>query len=298
MISLKKISIGLPVFNGEKFINQCLDSLLAQTFQNFELIISDNASTDSTSEICKEYALKDKRIKYIRQEKNNGSVYNFNFVLNHAKFEYFMWAAVDDLWESTFIEKNLNILETNKNFVGSISEIEFYEMSEEHKPLLKDIAFGKSGKFQYTQSILGTYEERIDFLFKFGEPSCFYAIYRTKKLQKSVPKKTFGSWDFAVIVAVLKFGELNTINEILMLRYGGDGYNKMTKTSYIENLKNQNVNILKIIFYYLPFTIWCAQHFGLKIFLKRFGWIIRINYRIERHILLESLDILRCRFKK
>lgn len=302
MSSLKKaqISIGLPVFNGEKFINQCIDSLLSQTFQEFELIISDNASTDLTSDICKEYASKDKRIKYIRHQKNNGSAWNLNFVLNEAKFEYFMWAAHDDLWESTFIEKNITVLEKNKNFVGSISEVEFYEMSKEHKAILIDITLGKAGKFQYTHSILGTYEERIDFLFKFGQPSCIYAIYRTDKLQKSVPKKPFANWDYAVIGAVLKFGELYVIDEILMLRYGGRGYGKISSISYIKNLQNQNVSIFKIIFYYVPFTIWCAKHFGPKIFMKRFGWVIRINYRIERHILLEAIELLRlkCKLKK
>ena len=67
---MKKISIGLPVYNGENHIRKNLDSILAQTFKDFELIISDNASTDSTPAICKEYAKKDKRIRYIKQEKN------------------------------------------------------------------------------------------------------------------------------------------------------------------------------------------------------------------------------------
>lgn len=298
VLKMTKISIGVPVYNGEKFIQRCLDSLLAQTFQEFELIISDNASTDSTPNICKDYALKDKRIRYICHQKNNGSAWNFNFVLNEAKCEYFMWAAADDLWEPTFIEKNISFLENNRNFVGSISEVEFYDMSKEHQPILTDITLGKSGKFQYTHSILGTYEERIDFLFKFGQPSCFYSIYRTDKLQKSVPKKSFANWDYAVLVAVLKFGELHVIDEILMLRYGGRGYQKISSTSYIQNLQKQNVNIFKIIFYYIPFTVWCTKHFGPKIFFKRFGWIIKINYRIERHILLEAIERLKSKLKK
>ena len=66
---MKKVTIGLPVYNGEKFIHKCLDSLLKQTFKNFIIIISDNASTDNTKKICQEYSQKDKRIQYIRQEK-------------------------------------------------------------------------------------------------------------------------------------------------------------------------------------------------------------------------------------
>jgi len=91
-----ELSIGLPVYNGEKFIRKCLDSLLAQTFKNFEIIISDNASTDDTQKICQEYLKKDERIRYIQQEKNIGLLPNFNFVLKQAKNEFFMWIGVDD----------------------------------------------------------------------------------------------------------------------------------------------------------------------------------------------------------
>src|SRR5438132_4412320 len=115
-----KISIGLFVYNGEKFLRKRLDSLLCQTFTNFELIISDNASTDSTSAIYEEYAKKDKRIRYVRQEKNMGAMWNFIFVLQEAKCDYFAWAAVDDLMSPDFLEKNINILESNKNTVGRI----------------------------------------------------------------------------------------------------------------------------------------------------------------------------------
>ncbi|WNC86000.1 glycosyltransferase family 2 protein [Thermosynechococcus sp. QKsg1] len=89
------LSIGMPVYNGAKFIREALDSLLAQTFTDFELIISDNASTDETEAICREYAAKDKRIRYVRQAQNLGAAANFKYVLDEARGEYFMWAAAD-----------------------------------------------------------------------------------------------------------------------------------------------------------------------------------------------------------
>ncbi len=98
-----QVSIGMPVYNGEPFIREALDSLLAQTFTNFELIISDNGSTDATEAICKEYAEKDVRIRYVRQGENRGAVANFWFVLNEAVGEYFMWAAADDRWDHEWI---------------------------------------------------------------------------------------------------------------------------------------------------------------------------------------------------
>ena len=112
------VSIGLPVFNGEKSLRQTLDSLLAQDCCDFELIISDNASTDKTEEICVEYAARDSRIRYVRQINNLGSINNFNFVLQAARGEYFMWAAADDFWATDFIHTLLAGLENNPTAVG------------------------------------------------------------------------------------------------------------------------------------------------------------------------------------
>jgi glycosyltransferase involved in cell wall biosynthesis len=97
------VSIGMPVYNGEPFIRQALDSLLAQDYEHFELIISDNASTDRTQEICLEYAACDRRIRYYRNSENLGALANFNRVLALAKGEYFMWAAHDDLWSPNYV---------------------------------------------------------------------------------------------------------------------------------------------------------------------------------------------------
>ena len=114
---IPKVSIGMPVYNGEKFIRKALDSLLAQTFTDFELIISDNASTDGTSHICKKYAAMDDRVRYIHQPKNMGALWNFRFVLNEAKAEYFMWAAHDDVREPSFIDCLVRALDTHPQAV-------------------------------------------------------------------------------------------------------------------------------------------------------------------------------------
>lgn len=105
-----KVSIGLPVYNGEIYLEDALCQILGQTFIDFELIISDNCSTDKTAEICRKYELLDNRIRYIRQPINKGSVANFNFVLDEAIGDYFMFAAYDDCRSSFFIEKLVNAL--------------------------------------------------------------------------------------------------------------------------------------------------------------------------------------------
>jgi glycosyltransferase involved in cell wall biosynthesis len=92
------ISIGLPVYNGEVFLRKAIDSVLSQTFRNFELIILDNASLDSTEKICKVYKKKDNRIKYIRQKVNVPAFNNFKNTLDEARAKYFMWIAADDMF--------------------------------------------------------------------------------------------------------------------------------------------------------------------------------------------------------
>ena len=112
-----KISIGMPVYNGEEFIRESIDSFLAQTFTDFELIITDNASTDKTQEICEEYAAKDQRIHYHRSEQNVGAAANFNYTFKLAKGDYFKWAAHDDICASTFLSDCIKVLEQDQSVV-------------------------------------------------------------------------------------------------------------------------------------------------------------------------------------
>lgn len=98
------VTMGMPVFNGESYVRQAIESLLKQSYRNFELVISDNASTDKTEEICRNFAKIDSRIRYIRQPNNNGATANFNVVLSQARGSMFMWVAHDDGWEENFLE--------------------------------------------------------------------------------------------------------------------------------------------------------------------------------------------------
>lgn len=111
--SQPRVSVGLPVYNAEKYLEKALDSILAQTYQDFELIISDNASVDRTQEICQTYAARDARIRYYRNAKNLGAVPNFNRVLELATSEYHKWAPYDDLIEPDFLARCVAVLDQN-----------------------------------------------------------------------------------------------------------------------------------------------------------------------------------------
>jgi glycosyltransferase involved in cell wall biosynthesis len=106
-----KVSVGMPVYNGEKYLNQALNSICNQDFGDFELIISDNASTDGTQEICKTYAAKDGRIRYFRNEKNIGAVPNYRKVFELSRGEFFKWFAHDDVCHPSFLRRCVETLE-------------------------------------------------------------------------------------------------------------------------------------------------------------------------------------------
>ena len=112
-----RVSIGLPVYNGERYLTRALDSLLGQTYVDFELVISDNCSDDATESICRRYAAEDSRIVYIRQEANTGSCANFNFVFTQSQGEYFKWAAYDDLCEPEYLELCVQALDEHPEAV-------------------------------------------------------------------------------------------------------------------------------------------------------------------------------------
>jgi glycosyltransferase involved in cell wall biosynthesis len=117
MNSAPLVSVGLFVYNGERFIEQSLCSILNQTFTDFELIISDNASTDRTGEIAQAYAQRDSRIRYYRAEKNMGAGWNARRVYEFATGKYFKWAAVDDLLEPDLLRRCVEVLEEDPDCV-------------------------------------------------------------------------------------------------------------------------------------------------------------------------------------
>lgn len=112
-----RVSIGLPVYNGENYLEKALDSLLAQSFEDFELIIADNASTDSTMDICESYAGKDRRIRYFRNDANIGAAANYNRVFELSSGEYFKWAAHDDICDPGYLASSVARLDDDQGAV-------------------------------------------------------------------------------------------------------------------------------------------------------------------------------------
>jgi glycosyltransferase involved in cell wall biosynthesis len=111
------ITVGLPVFNGERFLEDAVGSILAQRDVDFELIISDNASTDETETVCRDVARRDDRVRYVRHATNRGAARNYNDLVNEARGVYFKWAAHDDICAPTFLSRCADALDDDPSVV-------------------------------------------------------------------------------------------------------------------------------------------------------------------------------------
>ncbi|GAB2583317.1 glycosyltransferase family 2 protein [Kribbella endophytica] len=117
MNAVPRLTVGLPVYNGEKYLAESLDALLGQSYADFDLIISDNASTDGTEEICRDYLGRDPRISYVRHRVNLGAAPNHNFVFEQSRSELFKWASHDDLYGRDLLLRCVEALDDDRHLV-------------------------------------------------------------------------------------------------------------------------------------------------------------------------------------
>ena len=129
----EKVVAGIPVYNGEKFLVQRLENLLAFQYSKLEILISDNNSQDSTQEICKHFSKKNKKIKYVRQNTNIGADANFEFCLRNSNADYFFFAAHDDLHSSNYVEACVRSLRQNPDCTACYPKMRF--MDEEGRSM-------------------------------------------------------------------------------------------------------------------------------------------------------------------
>jgi glycosyltransferase involved in cell wall biosynthesis len=111
------VTIGLPVYNGDRFLGAALDAVLTQTFSDMEVLISDNASTDGTRAICEAYAARDPRVRYLRNAGNLGAAKNYNALVDCATGEFFKWAPHDDLITPTYVAQCVDVLRAHPEAV-------------------------------------------------------------------------------------------------------------------------------------------------------------------------------------
>jgi glycosyltransferase involved in cell wall biosynthesis len=133
------VSVALPVYNGEKFISDAIRSILAQDYKNFELIICDNASTDGTEKICRDFAALDSRVRYIRNERNLGACPNYNLGFERSSGKYFKWCACDDRISENFLGACVAALEQNEDAVLAYGTTQSIDQDGRLIPLVGDM---------------------------------------------------------------------------------------------------------------------------------------------------------------
>jgi glycosyltransferase involved in cell wall biosynthesis len=209
-----RVSIGLPVWNGGRHLRDALESLLAQTHRNFELVISDNASTDDTPQICKEFAARDDRVRYWRNEVNIGQKANFLKTLALTSSEYFMWAAHDDRWAPRFIEANLRQLVGHDDVVASSSRVKFIDVHS----WIWETFWAPRG----TAPLLGSVRHNIlSCLWNPGTNTRMYGLFRKHLLADCLEIAECWGADTTFVVKSLRYGKYQEVPEVLLFRRRG-----------------------------------------------------------------------------
>jgi len=197
---MPKVSIGMPLYNAEKYVAEALDSLLKQTFEDYEIIISDNCSTDRTMEIVEKYSRADERIRIIQQDTNIGPVPNFKAVVDEAKGEYFLWRSYDDWSDDNYVEKLAKDLDKNPEIDLAFTKLVQVSEDGQHKSAPLDWP-----KIQTT----GISSKLT--LMKYSHPSWMYGMFRRSAVKASIERvvKDFNfvwGWDHLVLCPIVASG--------------------------------------------------------------------------------------------
>lgn len=225
---MPRVSIGLPVYNGEEFIEFAINSILTQTFKDFELIISDNGSTDNTEKICRAYAKKDRRIRYYRNKKNRGAAWNFNRVFKLSKGTYFKWVAADEGIEPRFLEEAVSILD---NDLTSILVNSKFIIHDEYKKRVV--------KRDYDYELQSPYARKRFYKLYAITPNPIYPIWgliRSDVLKKTHLIRPFVNSDHCLVMELLLKGKFVQLPDFLThLRTHPEAYHKISnKSSYVK----------------------------------------------------------------
>ncbi|MFQ3634122.1 glycosyltransferase family 2 protein, partial [Roseiflexus sp.] len=204
------VSIGLPVYNGAQYLVKALDSLLSQTYDDFEIIISDNASSDATPDICREYAARDPRIRYVRNERNVGAAPNYNRVFELSCGKYFKWMAHDDMLEPTYLERCVAVLDEHPQVVLCHSKTVFIDGRDcviGYDP--DSLHFRQPSVFARYSAYLRVARNWINAIF---------GVLRADILRQTVLIGSYSSSDMILLADLILRGEFYEVPEYLFLR--------------------------------------------------------------------------------
>jgi glycosyltransferase involved in cell wall biosynthesis len=231
MTSAPRLSVGLPVYNGEDYLAESIEALLGQTYVDFELIISDNASTDATADICRRYGKQDSRIRYVRQPRNIGLSLNHNFVLAESRGEFFKWAASDDLYGRNLLQRCVEALDEDPDVVlahsweaaidgsGTVMQAMDYPLSTDSPRAperFRNILFGSSGLFESSDpAVSGLVRVDNRGILRACD---IYGVTRTAVMRRVAPLGSYHHSDRIIICALALHGRFHMTPDWLYFR--------------------------------------------------------------------------------
>lgn len=206
------VSIGIPVYNGERYLPDALESIRSQTYENIEVIISDNGSTDQTPEICKKVISSDSRFLYFRDESNIGVARNFNRTYELSSGEYFKWWAYDDMCAPTYLERCVEVLEKEPAVIVCHAKTRIIDQN--------GCPLGDYDDCLHFRSKKPT-ERFREYLFrKAGLWNAIYGLIRSSEFKKTPLHGDYLGADQVLLGELILRGEVHRVPEVLFFRRG------------------------------------------------------------------------------
>ncbi|MCR4330609.1 MAG: glycosyltransferase, partial [Patescibacteria group bacterium] len=267
------VSIGVPVFNGEKGLVRALDSLIEQDYHNIEIIISDNGSTDTTPDICTKYAREDSRVRHYRSEENRGAVWNFNRVFDLSSGKYFMWAAHDDQRELSFVSACVEKMEQCPDAVLCQAHTAMYIEGREEMVSTNDLDC-----FDGVMGSIGRYRETL----KRSPATAIYGLYRSSAMRKTQMFQKSIATDVAFIQELSLHGEFVQVPKVLF------NYIIRGKWHTVHQDYRAIFGTERKPWWYLPFVVLFCSHFervacaSIPFSIKLRLWGVLICHEIRR----------------
>jgi glycosyltransferase involved in cell wall biosynthesis len=224
--------LAIPVYNGERYLAAAIDSLLAQTFTDFELIITDNASTDATQDICSDYARRDPRIRYIRNKRNLGAAGNFNLGFARASGKYFKWCAHDDFISPNYLEQAVRCLEARPEAVVAFGRLQGVDSEG---VLTRYVERGLPGFSQMSPA--RRFRTLLD---AHGLDGAIFGVYQRKMLARTSLHAPYYGSDCALLAELALLGDFAMVPEITL--YNRDHPRRSVNIHSRERLAWQNPN--------------------------------------------------------
>ena len=216
-----RVTIGIPVYNGENYLAKAIESALAQTYDDFEIVISDNASTDRTAEICREYAERDGRVRYLKNEVNLGASPNYRRTFDEARGEFFCWMPHDDAMLPEFLARCVEVLDAEPDVVLAYSYYLIRQASDDPTPLLA----GRDADLR-----LPTAHERIRVYFReqlIGPNWPIFGLYRRSVLgETQLLRPLIGADDYVTLEVVVRGKVAQIPEELYVLRTHPDAWHE------------------------------------------------------------------------